>query len=263
MLKFNKNKVFGLNFFLLNKLLKNPLDCLRNLSPLKKGIKRRGSIGITIVMLVFCLLMSVSMSYHKTVQTETMIQNNVSYSDRAIDAAFSGINYAMAVIQSNKKSFNIPSSTERPRAHIYFSYHNTPLTTDLNDTTIESKWINLASTATFNSYLDDDRSTDQQKQHPPYRFKVACTLNSYYSNATTATFYVLIKSYGEYIKYDENNNIVNTYSAQLMAECILDKTTRTIKLNRYRRMQPQSMESTTSGTTPDFFLFQPNYTKDK
>ena len=70
-----------------------------------RNYNRRGSIGITIVMLVFCLLMSVSMSYQKTIQTETIIQNNVNYSDRAMDAAFSGVNYAMAVIQSNKKVF--------------------------------------------------------------------------------------------------------------------------------------------------------------
>ena len=31
-------QVFGLNFVMLGKILKNPLDCLRNLSPLRKGI---------------------------------------------------------------------------------------------------------------------------------------------------------------------------------------------------------------------------------
>ena len=35
---FNPNKVFGLNFLLLSIVLKNPLDCSRNLSPLRKGI---------------------------------------------------------------------------------------------------------------------------------------------------------------------------------------------------------------------------------
>ena len=31
-------QVFGLNFVMLGKVLKNPLDCLCNLSPLRKGI---------------------------------------------------------------------------------------------------------------------------------------------------------------------------------------------------------------------------------
>ena len=140
---------------------------------------KKGSIAITIVMLVFCLLMSVSMSYHKTIQTETMIQNNVNFSDRAVDAAFSGINYAMAVIQSNKKVFKT-ATNDNPIKVLFVK------TIDASDTDPNkhvSSWINLASTATFTSYLDDDRQNDQLKQHPPYRFKIACTfLLSFNSN---------------------------------------------------------------------------------
>ncbi len=236
MLKLNNNKVLGLNFFLFNKLLKNPLDCLRNLFPLKKGMNRRGSIGITIVMLVFCLLMSVSMSYHKTIQTESMVQNNINYSDRAVDAAFSGVNYAMAVIQSRKKIFS--SNTYI----VEFCFGNDSAETE-NGISYHSQWINLASTATFTSYLDDDRGSDQQKQHPPYRFKISCQALSYNPTHTLFT----LKSYGEYIKYDENNNIVASYSAQLLAECVIDKNTKTIRLNRYKRMQLQDPNQSNSG----------------
>lgn len=197
---------------------------------------KRGSIGITIVMLVFCLLMSVSMSYQKTIQTETMVQNNINYSDRAVDAAFSGINYAMAAIQSNKKVF---ASTP---VKVTFTPSNN------SEINYKSQWINLATTATFSSYLDDDRATEQ-KQHPPYRFKIACSDDSYSSDHTK----VLIKSYGEYIKYDENNDIVSSYSAQLMAECIIATQTKTIRLNRYRRMQLQDPNSTSNSS--DFYSF--------
>ena len=176
-------------------------------------------------MLVFCLLMSVSMSYHKSIQTESLIQNNVNYSDRAVDAAFSGVNYAMAVIQSNKKVFASNS--------VQVTFTNRSKT----ETNYKSQWINLASTATFSAYLDDDRKELKDKQHPPYRFKVACDTLSYFEHKSQN--YVLIKSYGEYIKYDENNNIVASYSAQLMAECIIATSTKTIRLNRYRRMLPQ------------------------
>ena len=241
MLKLNNNKVLVLNFFLLNKLVKNPLDCLRNLSPLKKGINRRGSIGITIVMLVFCLLMSVSMSNHKTIQTESIVQNNINYSDRAVDAAFSGINYAMAVIQSKKKIFTSNSSNNY---RVVFDY-NDDLPEDENGIRYHSQWINLASTATFTSFLDDDRGSDQQKQHPPYRFKIACQPTNY--NFEDPVNKVILKSYGEYIKYDENNNIVASYSAQLLAECVIDKNTKTIRLNRYKRMQLQDPNQSNSG----------------
>ena len=200
-----------------------------------RNFNKRGSIGITIVMLVFCLLMSVSMSYHKTIQTEMLIQNNSNYADRAVDAAFSGINYAMAVIQSNKIVF------QNPPKNVYFT---TTLDTKQaeGDKKIISQWVNLASTATFTFYLDDDRGTDQEKQHPPYRFKIACIQKSYFTKADSKN-YVLIKSYGEYIKYDENNNIVGSYSAQLMAECSIATPTKTIRLNRYRKMPLQNADT--------------------
>ena len=207
-----------------------------------KLLKKRGSIAITIVMLVFCLLMSVSMSYHKTIQTETMVQNNVNFSDRAVDAAFSGINYAMAVIQSNKKVFKT-TTNPTPTKVMFVNAEDSAVT---NSIQFVSSWINLASTATFTTYLDDDRQNDQLKQHPPYRFKIACASDSYLSDYSK----VYIKSRGEYLKYDENNNIVGSYSAQLMAECVLDSNTKTIRLNRYRRMQ---IQDTLDNTT--FFKF--------
>ncbi|MBQ2592653.1 MAG: hypothetical protein II567_05155, partial [Candidatus Riflebacteria bacterium] len=182
------------------------------------------------------LLMSVSMSYHKTIQTESMIQNNINYSDRAVDAAFSGINYAMAVIQSNKKVFS-------PTKNYVVAFTPDSDSSNESGTNIESKWISLASTATFTSYLDDDRGSDQQKQHPPYRFKISCQALSYNPTHTLFT----LKSYGEYIKYDENNNIVASYSAQLLAECVIDKNTKTIRLNRYKRMQLQDPNQSNSG----------------
>ena len=192
-------------------------------------------------MLVFCLLMSVSMSYHKTIQTETLIQNNVNYSDRAVDAAFSGVNYAMAAIQANKKVFASSNSVE-----VTFS------TSDDSANNYKSQWINLASTAKFDNYLDEDRKEENQN-HPPYRFKVACCGNAYYTS--NGQKFVLIKSYGEYIKYDKDNNIVNTYAAQLKAECIIEQTTKTIKLRRYRRMQLQNPDDENT----NFFTFNSGY----
>ena len=66
----------------------------------------RGSIALTVVMLVFGLLMSISMAYHKMIQTEQMIQDISDEHDRAMDAAFSGINYGMSVIQNTKEVFS-------------------------------------------------------------------------------------------------------------------------------------------------------------
>ena len=92
--------------------------------------KKRGSIAITIVMMVFCFLMAVSMSYQKTIQTEFKIRNSSNYSERAVDAAFSGLNYAMAALQAKKNIFNYNAKVEIKND-------------DDGTTNIKSKWINF------------------------------------------------------------------------------------------------------------------------
>ncbi|MBP5469711.1 MAG: hypothetical protein J6Z11_10770, partial [Candidatus Riflebacteria bacterium] len=184
-----------------------------------KVINKKGTIGITIVMLVFCMLMAVSMSYHKTLQTERIIKSNVNYSDRAMDAAFSGVNYAMAVIQSEKAVF----STDATHKNVLFLQ---PGSTSAGNIVKISQWITLATTSTFSNYYDEDRK-DDKKQLPPYRFKVSCTTDSYSDDKKT----VLIKSYGEYLKYDEDK-VIATYSAQIMAECDINTVTRTLSLKK-------------------------------
>ena len=192
--------------------------------------KKKGTIGITMVMLVFCLLMAVSTAYHKTLQTESIIKNNTDYSDRAMDGAFSGVNYAMAEIQSYKKVFSA--------GHVYFS--NSAVESQSEDLTKSSNWISLSSSSTFEIYYDDDRKNpenpDSKEKLPPYRFRVACMPNSYFEE--NGIKHILIKSFGNYFKY-EGNTVTATYSAQIMAECIVEKNTKTLRLKRYRRMKPQ------------------------
>ena len=183
-------------------------------------INRKGTIGLTIVMLVFCLLMSVSMSYHKTIQTESLIQNNTNYSERAMDAAFSGVNYAMALIQAKKSVFNGDqiqiSKTESDKKYI-------------------SKWISLSQKV--GNYYDSDRASGTE-DIPPYRFIVSCHKDSY--TIVADTFY--IKSYGEYFQY-EGEEVIATYTAQIIAECLLNVSKKTISLKRYRKMQPQNPDN--------------------
>lgn len=211
-----------------------------------KTKNKKGTIGITIVMLVFCMLMAVSMSYHKTLQTERIIKNNVNYSDRAMDAAFSGVNYAMAVIQANKNVFS--SDLSKPNNEVWF----VKTVSSEGPTRIVSKWISLASNLKFNNYYDEDRK-DDQKYLPPYRFKVSCTTDSYLEEEGKKS--VLIKSFGEYLKYDEDK-VIATYSAQIMAECDINTVTRTLSLKRYRKMQPQiTIKEDGTEDTTGFFAF--------
>ena len=215
---------------------------------------KKGSIGITIVMLVFCMLMAVSMSYHKTIQTENIIKNNVNYSDRAMDAAFSGVNYAMAVIQSEKAVFYKDPQTPTKVLLIKES----DIKSEPNTKQLASKWITLATTTKFSNYYDENRP-DEKKHLPPYRFKVACNKDSYSSDNKK----ILIKSYGEYLKYDDET-VIATYSAQIMAECQINDVTRTISLKKYRKMQPQiTYKDDGTENINGFFSFTKNdYNKD-
>lgn len=192
----------------------------------------KGSIGITVVMLVFCFMMSVTMAYHKQLQTETVIHKQIDLSDRAMDAAFSGVNYAMATIQAEKKVF---SGTKK----VYFSSQSSTRSTGApsKDTIITSKWVCLDRAMQFSNYYDDKTKTsggeEKSDKNPPYRFKIGCTDKFYY----LATDTIFIKSIGEYIQYSGQEKI-GSYTCQIMAECEVNKVTKTLRIKKYRKMFP-------------------------
>ena len=223
------------------------------------------------VMLVFGLLMAVAMSYHKTLQTETMVQNNSSYSDRAMDAAFSGVNYAMALIQAEKSVFF--------GTNVYL--------VDKNDSSSESgakkipmDWISL--NQKFDNYFDEERSsgtgtntstdTDVENENdkrriPPYRFIVSCPKangdkGNYVSEAEgSSNKFIYIKSMGQYIKYedeDPNNptpreNIDKKYTSQIIAKCLVDCTSKTIVLKSYKRIMVSPLNNEGYPVADSFF----------
>lgn len=193
----------------------------------------KGSIGITVVMLVFCFMMSVTMAYHKQLQTETVIHKQIDLSDRAMDAAFSGVNYAIATIQAEKKVF---AGTKK----VFFesSTSRVAIGGTSENTTIQSKWVCLDRNMQFSNYYDDKTKTSssgeiESDRNPPYRFKVACTDKFYF--LATDTLY--IKSIGEYIQYSGTDKMAS-YTAQIIAECQLNKTAKTIRIKKYRKMFP-------------------------
>lgn len=197
-------------------------------------LNKKGSIGITIIMLVFGLLMSVALSYQKMLQTETLIQNLNDNSDRAMDAAFSGINYAMATIQSHPEFFK---KSNGQSTKVFFTEDGSLPTLPANETGIayKSDWVELNNDMTI--YFDEN-SKDGNENRPPYRFKVGCGEGNY-SNIDNKTVY--LKSLGEYLKY-EGDEVSASSTAQIIAECLINRDTRTIKLKRYRKMIPNESE---------------------
>ena len=201
--------------------------------------RKKGTIGITIVMLVFGLLMAVAMSYHKTLQTETMVQNNSNYSERAMDAAFSGVNYAMALLQSKKSVFS--------GTNVYLVKKG-----DVGENKIEMDWISL--NQKFDNYFDEDRYTSTntdicRDKIPPYRFIVSCSKEADGSNKSNYSLdgsdkIIYIKSKGQYIKYEDEDldsstpreDIDKIYEAQIIAKCIMKNSSKTIVLKSYKRV---------------------------
>lgn len=186
----------------------------------------RGSIALTVVMLVFGLLMSISMAYHKMIQTEQMIQDISDEHDRAMDAAFSGINYGMSVIQNTKEVFSRGATVSFVKNNL------TALTTGVDDIRINSEWINLDKRLNFVTY------TDKSGTYPPYRFRLGnnSTSDCYESDATGSI--VTMKCIGEYIEYNgDYSDIVASYSVGIIAKCKIERLTKTVKLLKYKKFE--------------------------
>ena len=202
-----------------------------------KTYKKKGSIGITIVMMVFCLLMAVSMSYHKTLQTENTIKNHSNYSDRAMDAAFSGVNYAMSLIQSDKKVFT-------QSGYKFFLKSKDDGAGTGNH---EEKMYWITPSQEFENYFDEDRK-EANKKKPPYRFILSCKQSTDNKNYNpdpldSTKIIIYIKSIGEYTKYEKDESgdeeKANSYYAQILAKCIINTKSKTIILNKYKKVYLQ------------------------
>ncbi len=200
----------------------------------------RGMAGTIMVLLIFGLLMSVSTAYMKMVQTEIEVQTMVDHTDRAVDAAFSGINYAIAVAQTNKSMFENSVAACASRTYITsFSNSNwseiqMPSGTSWNNTKVKtlvasvpSDWLFLNKQLT--NYLVDDQSAS-----PPYHFRVT----SYPATSATAVAdpsKFIIKSQGRFLTYDSTKTyVLATFTAQIIAECKINFARKVVQLSRYR-----------------------------
>ena len=97
--------------------------------------------------------MTVSVSYLKVMDVEGLVQEMSDYSDRAEDAAFSGVSYAMAVAQSSREVFKGETANQKwpyivnPTiiAGTYSGTYNGIIISFLSNK-IESQWIYLNET---------------------------------------------------------------------------------------------------------------------
>ncbi|HMM59796.1 MAG TPA: hypothetical protein PKC25_06640 [Candidatus Rifleibacterium sp.] len=220
--------------------------------------KKYGQAGIIMIMLIFGLLMTVSTAYMKMVQTEVDILGMVDHSDRAADAAFSGINYAIALAQKNRSMFDEISGMAAVASRTYItSFANSnwspvqiPSGVTWDNAKVKTLVASVPSDWIFLNETLDNYLIDSQIASPPYFFRVT----SYPATSTTSvatTAVLLIKSQGRYYQYSDasKTSIIATFSAQLIAECKVVFKRKILQLNRYRYMPFQS--------DTDFFKYSP------
>lgn len=202
----------------------------------------RGMAGTIMVILVFGLLISISTAYIKMVQTETQVQGMIDNSDRALDAAFSGVNFVITVAQSQKQMFDQSLVAQRR----YFT-RTSPVGSDwagigltfsavTYTNATSSDWFFLNESLSLFDYGDTGNSTK------PYHFRAISYPHTIGSVIQSDSY--IIKSQGRFLIYN-GTTVTATYTSQIVAECAIKFNRKVIQLKRWRYMPLQ--------TDTDFF----------
>lgn len=217
---------------------------------------KKGMAGIITVVLIMALLASVSASYIKLMETENSVTTFTEQHQKAADAAFCGISYAMAKLQTQKNLFK-PATSVKNRTYIVSeSKYNASSPTLANlsidkNKLIKSKWNYMDNT---NMIIDSDEITDKK---PPYMFRVFTyptkaiygetdekdEKESIGSDAYSKIYY-MVKSQGLYLEYDDPNSdsreVIATHTAQFIAQLKIDRAQKRVFLYRYKPVPYQA-----------------------
>ena len=203
--------------------------------------KPRGMAGTILVILIFGLLVSISTAYIKMVQTETQVQGMIDNSDRALDAAFSGVNMVIAILQSQEDKIPFINDTTTVKSRIYFirpGYLSTdwlgininPLTSASFPNATSSDWFYLNESLDLFDYGDTGSSTK------PYQFRTHSYPGTTGAGVIIPASYT-IKSQGRFLVYGpDQTTVLATYTSQIIADCSIDFTRKVIQLKRWRYM---------------------------
>jgi hypothetical protein len=210
----------------------------------------RGMAGTIMAMLIFGLLMTISTAYMTMVQTEAEVQGMIDYTDRAVDAAFSGINYGIAIAQANRAMCEKSVAACASRTYIIATTTSLSNWTGINAAWTTTKVNQVASVPSDWLFLNeklDNYLINNVTASPPYQFRVTsypAATNTYdlVSNASPSLY--LIKAQGRYLTYsDDQSSVVATFTAQLIAECKIDFSRKVVQLARYRFMPYDGTEA--------------------
>ena len=228
-------------------------------------LKRKGMAGTIITIIILSLLMLFSTSANKIIRTEVGIQQSVDYSKRAMDAAFSGIQFVMSVAQTRKEIFR--NSQDYAKKRIYFAVDPTDITslwpTGLNtnisnypnlkksfwmylDQNIKYLYGHTQNTATdlnADSIIDADERDAVDTDEKEYQFRAVSYPIKDGSDIDLDKF--LIKSQGKYVVFnDDETGAERTYKFQMIAEIKVNMTSpKKLILSKWRRMEYQETDA--------------------
>lgn len=197
--------------------------------------KPRGMAGTILVILIFGLLVSISTAYIKMVQTETQVQGMIDNSDRALDAAFAGVNANIAILQAQKDKPVFENDVGTAAKRIYFvpsvaTWGGIGLTyggTYSNAT--GSDWIFIDDKLSLFDYGETGSSTK------PYQFRLHSYPGTIGSTIQPGSY--TIKAQGRFLVYaTDQTTVVATYSSQIIAECEIKFNNKVIQIKRWRYM---------------------------
>lgn len=207
--------------------------------------KPQGMAGTILVIMVFGLMVSISTAYIKMVQTETQVQGLIDNSDRALDAAFSGVNFVMAVCQGQKLMFENDATKAKERRYFIRPSH---LSTDwslLNVANLDTSSIYKNATDSDWFFLNDHLSLfdygDTASSTKPYQFRVVSYPSTDGAGIILPASYI-IKSQGRFLTYS-SNIVTATFTSQIIAECEVNFTRKVIQLKRWRHMPVQASDT--------------------
>jgi hypothetical protein len=211
---------------------------------------KKGMAAMIVTIAILGLLMATSTAFVKIIQTELQVANSLDRTDRAMDAAFSGIQYGMGIVQVQDELFIDDAIEARKRIYMAEAVSDPAVTSlwgAISPTTavsypnlVQSDWVYLNEDLTF---MDDDDAA-----YKPYLYRIAIYPKNDGSNSIQTDGYY-IKSQGKYLMYDDVGTVLMEYKFQMIAEIQINFLRKKQRLIRWKRQDWPSSDA-------DFFTYE-------
>ncbi len=207
-------------------------------------MNRKGTVAVAVAMVVLGILMLSSLAMTRMVQTEKIVQGSADWSDRALDAAFSGTQYVTSFAQTGPALFATTAAKAKERLYftltpsdvsaLWGSISSSQKPAGGSSNLVQSDWMYINQELT---YLDEDLSDSKEDE---YYFRAVSFPKNDGSNNIDPGYY-MVKSQGKFRNKDGGSTVIKDFKCQIIAEVkiTVTATIHHFKVNRWRRMDFQ------------------------